>query len=91
MSAELVNQVRQFLAMATPLETFVDEYIDGWRTERDDDRLLQDEDSVSEFLSSAFCVVDLYNPSETRKEYEFDEPRLRLELRKLAEACGIEL
>ena len=91
MSQELVNQVRQFLNLTTPLETFVGQYIDGWRTERDDVRLLQDEDNVSEFLSSAFCVVDLYNPSETRKEYELDEPRLRLELRKLAEEHEIKL
>ena len=91
MSEDLVNQIRRFLNRATPLETFVDQYIDGYRTERDDDRLLQDPDNVSEFLSSGFCVVDLYNPSETRKEYELDEVRLRLELQKLADEHGIEL
>ena len=91
MSEDLVNQVRRFLNRATPLETFVDEYIDGWRAERDDLRLLQDQDNLSKFLSSAFCVVDLYNPSETRQEYELDETRLRLELQNLAKEHDVKI
>lgn len=91
MSVGLVNQIRRFLNLATPIETFVDQYIDSYRTERNDESLLRDQGNVCEFLSSAFCVVDLYNPSESRREYEFDEPRLRLALQTLAEDHDIEL
>ena len=47
--------------------------------------------NVSEFLSSAFCVVDPYNPSQSRKEYEFDETRLRSELLKVADEHGVKI
>jgi len=32
---------------------------------------------LSECLSSIFCVVDLYNPSERKKSYELNEEQLR--------------
>ena len=89
MSDRLVEQIRRFIRNVTPVALFVDEYIDSWRGERDDNSILGDDDRVSEFLSSAFCVVDLYNPSDERKDYEFDEVRLRIELMKLAEEHGV--
>ncbi len=90
MSLELLSQIRWFLNLETPIETFVDRYIDSYRTDRNNGSLLLVQDSVCEFLSSAFCVVDLYNPSESRREYEFDETRLRLVLQKLVDEHDIE-
>ncbi len=88
MSKALKDQILRFLSRATPVELFVDEYIDGWRRERDSEDLLKDDPQTSELLSSSFCVVDLYNPSNDRMEHEFDEQRLRLELANLVEEHG---
>jgi hypothetical protein len=85
MSKKLLESVEQFLRGSIPVDEFVDEYVDGWRAERDSDELLADDPTTSEKLSSIFCVVDLYNPDEDREEYEFDEARLRAEVQKLLE------
>jgi hypothetical protein len=83
MSHRLLDLISQFLERKIPVSTFVDGYVDGWRGERNSGELLKDDPVVSETLSSAFCIVDLYDPTEDREDYEFDEVQLRIELEKL--------
>lgn len=71
-----------------PTQEFVDAYIDNWRKERDSDELLKDDAVTSEKLSSLFCIADLFNPEEDREEYEFDETRLRLEMKKILDGTS---
>ena len=88
MSEKLLESVEHFLLGRIPVDEFVDQYIDRWRAERDSDELLVDEPTTSEKLSSIFCVVDLYNEDEDREAYEFDEARLREEVKKLFEGTN---
>jgi len=88
MSKLLHEQIQRFLAKEVSINLFVDQYIDGWRRERDSGELLVDNPETSELLSSAFCIVDLYNPNDDREEYEFDEMRLRSELSRLLESLS---
>jgi len=67
---------------------FIDGYIDGWRAERDSDKLLGDDPDTSEALSSVFCAVDLYNPDENREAYELNETELRHALQNLVQGVG---
>lgn len=62
-------------------DDFASDYLDRWKNERDDGRLLTDPPEVSEALSSIFCLADLYNPQSDREEYEYDEPKLRQEIK----------
>lgn len=83
MSERLLESVMRFLRSEITLDEFVRSYIEGWRTERDSGDLLLDPPELSEKLSSCFCVVDLYNPREARRPYEFDENHLRANLRRV--------
>ena len=83
MSRELLDFVEEFLRGNTPAAMFVDIYMDRWRVERDSNRLLADDPLTSEKLSSFFCLADLYNPDDDRKDYEYDEARLRCEMQKV--------
>lgn len=85
MSQKLLESVERFLRGETPVEVFVDQYIDHWRAERDSGEMLADDPVTSEKLSSIFCAVDMYAPEEDRLEYEYDEAQLRVEIRKLLE------
>ncbi|WP_396018876.1 colicin immunity domain-containing protein [Erwinia aphidicola] len=51
--------------------------------ECDSNLLVQDDDNLSELLSSVFCIADMYNPDDDREEYEFNEEQLRHEISKL--------
>ncbi|WP_139674994.1 colicin immunity domain-containing protein [Pseudomonas sp. F16(2018)] len=42
-----------------------------------------DEPSLNECLSSIFCAADMYEPDESREEYEFDGEMLRSEVASL--------
>ncbi|WP_224084745.1 colicin immunity domain-containing protein, partial [Escherichia coli] len=51
--------------------------------ERDSNLLKQDNDNLSELLSSVFCVADMYNPDNDREEYEFNDEQLWNEVNNL--------
>ena len=77
MSKELVEFASQFVAGKMDVETFNSEFIDRWKQEGADGRILRDAPEVSEMLSTIFCFADLYNPDSNREDYEFDEATLR--------------
>ena len=83
MSKQLHDSVERFLQGETPIDEFVDTYFDAWRTERDSGEILADDPMLSEKLSSFFCLLEMYNPDTDRKEYEYDEGRLRAEMKKV--------
>lgn len=83
MSLYLKNYIDSFLTKEITVDEFAGNYISKWRQERNDGLLGKDEDNLSELLSSAFCVVDMYNPGDDREQYEFDENKLRDEINKL--------
>ncbi len=83
MSNELADFAAQFSDGKVSAVTLSDEYIERWKKERDQGRLLQDPAAVSEALSTIFCFADLYNPEPDREEYEFDEERLCREVKSV--------
>jgi hypothetical protein len=90
-SKSLINDVIQFIRSSDSADDFSIAFILKWKAERDNGQLLADAENESTFLSSAFCLADLYNPSENRKEYEFDEFGLREKLRSLASEYSIDI
>lgn len=83
MSQRLFALASDFVNNSLSPEYFVEEFIGGWRAERDSGHAALDSPELSERLSSIFCIADLFNPEENRKDYEFDEDRLRIEVAKL--------
>lgn len=81
MSQDLTAFARMFAEGGGAADEFASDYIKRWKSERDDGRLLADPPEVSEALSSIFCLADLYNPESDREEYEYDEARLRQEIK----------
>lgn len=77
MSIQLLNVAKKFCDSKISANEFVDLYIRTWKIERDSKKLLQDEPSLSEMLSSIFCLADMYNADDDRAEYEFNEVELR--------------
>lgn len=66
-------------------EQFSNSYMEIWKFERDSNLLQKDDSSLSECLSTIFCLADLYNPEINRDEYELDEKQLRV---KVAESIA---
>ncbi|WP_240332608.1 colicin immunity domain-containing protein [Pseudomonas viridiflava] len=62
---------------------FSEAYIELWKIERDKNILLLDEPSLSECLSSVYCVADMYEPDEPRESYELNVEMLRSEVATL--------
>lgn len=83
MSERLLEFVKTFLGSEFAPEFFVDEFISQWKRERDSKIFLSDAPHLSEALSSIFCLADMFNPSDDRESYEFDEPKLRFEIEKV--------
>ena len=83
MSQLLKKYIDSFLSKDISADGFADSYMMKWKAERDNNLLGKDEDSLSELLSSVFCVADMYNPDDDREEYEFDDEQLRHEISKL--------
>ncbi|HEX3656250.1 MAG TPA: colicin immunity domain-containing protein [Pirellulales bacterium] len=77
MSAELLRFATRFATGDIAAGDSVNTYIERWKSERDGGECKQDNDAISECLSSIFCVADLYEPSESRKDYELSEAGLR--------------
>lgn len=57
-------------------QVFIEAYIEIYRIERDNNLLMKDKDSVSECLSTIFCLADLYNSDPDRAEYELNDEQL---------------
>jgi len=83
MSFTLLGFVKSFSAGRLSANSFVESYAELWRIERDGKILQNDDRLLSECLSSIFCVVDLFNPSEDREEYELTEEQLQAQIADL--------
>lgn len=83
MSINLKNYIDNFISGKITANEFADNYMCKWKQERDNNLLGNDEDKLSELLSSVFCVADMYNPDEDRDEYEFNDAQLLNEVNKL--------
>jgi len=83
MSQILKNYIDSFISMDITADVFADSYMTKWKIERDSNLLVQDDDKLSELLSSVFCITDMYNPDNDREEYEFNEDQLRHEINKI--------
>ncbi|MCX8713384.1 colicin immunity protein [Gilliamella sp. wkB292] len=87
MSLTILEFARSLVNGRITPQVFVEAYIELYQIERDNNILINDEDSISECLSSIFCLADLYNPDSDREEYELDESQLieqiEQELKKL--------
>lgn len=83
MSKQLVDFAIQFTDKKITTDSFVNEFIERWKQEGADGRILQDTPEVSELLSTIFCFADLYNPNQNREEYELDETTLRSKVSSL--------
>ncbi|WP_456310122.1 colicin immunity domain-containing protein [Serratia proteamaculans] len=83
MSQLLKNYIDSLISMDITADVFADSYMTKWKIERDSNLLVQDDDKLSELLSSVFCITDMYNPDNDREEYEFNEDQLRHEINKI--------
>lgn len=83
MSLDLKHYIDNFISGKIEANEFADNYMCQWKQERDSNLLGNDEDNLSELLSSTFCVADMYNPDEDRDEYEFNDVQLLNEVNKL--------
>lgn len=85
MSITVLALARSFSTERLTADEFSNAYMELWKFERDNNLLQEDESSLSECLSSIFCMADLYNPEPDREEYELDEEQLRVKVVELIE------
>ncbi|RMR13703.1 colicin immunity domain-containing protein [Pseudomonas syringae group genomosp. 3] len=83
MSLTILEFARSYAAGRLTSETFTEAYIELWKIERDRNVLQLDEPSLSKCLSSIFCAADMYEPDDSREEYELDDGILRAEVANL--------
>ena len=83
MSLTILDFARSFAAGRLTATIFSEAYVELWKIERDRNILHLDEPLVSECLSSIFCAADMYEPSDSRKDYELDDEMLRYEVASL--------
>lgn len=83
MSRTILEFAKSYVAGRLKAEIFCEAYIELWKIERDSNVLQLDEPSLSECLSSIFCAADMYEPNESREEFEFDDESLRVEVASL--------
>ena len=87
MSLTILEFARSLVNGRITPQVFVEAYIELYQIERDNNILINDEDSISDCLSSIFCLADIYNHDSDREEYELDESQLieqiEQELKKL--------
>jgi hypothetical protein len=89
MSEKLLRFAKKIIDSENSANKFVNEFMDKWREERDSGIFSEDSPQLSEKLSSIFCLADLYNPEEDREEYEYDEDKLRLEIKKIYSSSNL--
>lgn len=75
--------VKDFLNDSIDCSAFCDQYAQRWKNERDSGDLLKDDSSTSDALASIFCLIDLFNPSDSWDDYELNEEGFRLEVSKI--------
>ncbi|MDI3359366.1 colicin immunity domain-containing protein [Lelliottia sp. V89_10] len=83
MSQSLKKHIDRFISRDITADNFADSYMMKWKAERDSNLLVQDDENLSELLSSVFCLSDMYNPDDDREEYEFSDEQLWDEISKL--------
>ncbi|WEJ72251.1 colicin immunity domain-containing protein [Pseudomonas sp. PSE14] len=83
MSLTILDFAKSFVAGRLTADVFSEAYIELWKIERDRDILQLDGPSLSECLSSIFCAADMYEPDESREEYELDGEMLKSEVSAL--------
>ncbi|WP_299007294.1 colicin immunity domain-containing protein [uncultured Shewanella sp.] len=76
MSRTLLALAESFVNERLSADDFANAYMELWKFECSSHILLEDEDRLSECLSSIFCLADSYYPSD-REEYELDESQLK--------------
>jgi Bacterial self-protective colicin-like immunity len=89
MSEKLLRFAKKIIDSEISADKFVNKFMDKWREERDSGIFSKDNPQLSEKLSSIFCLADLYNPEEDREEYEYDEYKLRLEIKKIYSSSNL--
>ncbi|OAT15540.1 colicin immunity domain-containing protein [Buttiauxella noackiae] len=77
MSISIYTFTKSFANERLSADEFVNAYMELWRIERDNKQLSQDNQDLSEYLSSVFCLADSYNPEDDRDDHEIDENKLR--------------
>ncbi|WP_459207295.1 colicin immunity domain-containing protein [Pseudomonas sp. MLB6B] len=85
MSRTMLEFAKSFVVGKLSAKSFSEAYIELWKIERDSNLLQLDEHSLNECLSSIFCAADMYEPSDAREEYGFDDEMLKSEVAKLVE------
>ncbi|MFB4392840.1 MULTISPECIES: colicin immunity domain-containing protein [unclassified Pseudomonas] len=85
MSFTLLEFARSYVAGRLTAEIFSEAYIELWKIERDRNLLQLDEPLLSECLSSIFCAADMYEPDESREEYELDDEMLKSKVASLTQ------
>lgn len=88
MSVELIHFAQEFVKGVLSAEEFADPYIAMWSTERDTNKLQEDDDGLSECASSIFILADCFNPELDRWSSELDEDGLRMEVKGMLEKFG---
>lgn len=83
MSLTILEFARLYVAGRLTAKVFSEAYIELWKIERDRNVLQLDEPSLSECLSSIFCAADMYEPDESREEYELDDEMLKSKVASL--------
>ncbi|WP_092403083.1 colicin immunity domain-containing protein [Pseudomonas sp. NFACC39-1] len=80
MSFELITFAKRFVGGKVSAEVFADAYMANWKAERDQYKLKDDPDDVSECASSIFILADCYNPGSDRDAAELDAIGLKKEV-----------
>ncbi|MBN3966990.1 colicin immunity protein [Pseudomonas gregormendelii] len=83
MSLTILEFAKSYVAGRLTGKIFSEAYIELWKIERDRNVLQFDEPSLSECLSSICCAADMYEPDESREEYELDDEMLKSKVASL--------
>ncbi len=83
MSNVLLEFSKSFIKGRIDSECFSACFQELWMIERDTGISHEDDVELSEFLSTTFCLADLYNPDDDKEEYELDSVELKNEVREL--------
>lgn len=83
MSKTLLEFAKSFVHGRLSARVFSEAYVELWKIERDQGFPALDGPLVDECLSSIFCASDMYSPLDSRKDYEFNEEKLALEVSRL--------
>ncbi|MBT2867941.1 hypothetical protein JQK19_11890 [Chromobacterium violaceum] len=89
MSNKMLVLVDDFLNGKLDAVYFAEEFPKQWKIERDQGKLLEYGDALSEFFSSVFCLVDIFNANDDCEEYELDSKGLLIGVRELIDKIGL--